>query len=98
MATADKNPSPEIINLIENRGAECAAINEHLERMDWLKEDGILLRLNKFRYTCPMAPEVAGATLCHCTRGHEKVCRSRAFGKPAEVEIWKVGSGKAMTA
>lgn len=38
LATADKNPSPEIINLIENRGAECAAINEHLERMDWLKE------------------------------------------------------------
>jgi len=45
-----------------------------------------------------MAPEVSGAALCHCTRGHEKACRSRAFGKPVKVEIWKVGSGKAMTA
>lgn len=73
--------------------------NKRTPRKDGLAQrDGILLRLNKFRYTSPMVSEVAGAALCHCTRGHEKACRSRAFGKPVEVGIWKVGSGKAMTA
>ena len=50
-------------------------------------EDGIILRLNKPRCTCPMAPQVAGPALCHCTQGHEKLCWSRAFGKPVDVEI-----------
>lgn len=73
---------------IHNENPSGIRCNKRIPRKDGqAQRDGIILRLNKFRCSCPMAPEVAGAALCHCTRGHEKACRSRAFGKPVEVEI-----------
>lgn len=50
-------------------------------------EDGFVLHLGKTACTCPMAPEVAGPALCHCTCGREKAMWSAFFGRPVKTEI-----------
>ena len=57
----------------------------HIEEV----EDGIVMRLNKTKCSCPIAKELRknADMLCECTRGHEIVTWSAFFGKSVEIEI-----------